>query len=174
MTESTVDRNSSPMSSRLQTRLAGAGHPELVLVLIGCCLLLFGSGCRVAQRDFTQAPPAAPSSVRVIRGAWVDLDDAVRMACGDKDVLMAVIETERWESATLYRLMRDNDGSASLLVTREWDRTAQDDRQDENLFCEARVRGALLRDPRSERNLLDAVEAAYAEIRRMAARLEHR
>lgn len=77
----------------------------VVRYVLTLCFLVI-AGCQVAQRDFSRAVPPTPAASQVLRGAWRDLDEAVNSACADKNVMMAVIESDRWALATHYTLLQ--------------------------------------------------------------------
>ncbi|NOG54376.1 MAG: hypothetical protein HND57_08620 [Planctomycetes bacterium] len=139
----------------------------VVRYVLTLCFLVI-AGCQVAQRDFSRAVPPTPAASQVLRGAWRDLDEAVNSACADKNVMMAVIESDRWALATHYTLLQANEGSAEILAIRNPEIT--DDRQPQDIYVEVRVGGAFLRNTEAETAVLQALADAFDQIARTAAK----
>lgn len=120
-------------------------------------LLLIITGCSEVQRDFTKAPPAQPSSKQIVTGKWIDIDTALNEAVADKNVLMSVISTDRWESLIIYELRTNQDNSATLMVIRHPD--CNSDKEICNIVLETRV--GRFRDADAEIRLLSAIKQQF-------------
>lgn len=106
------------------------------------------AACSTPQRDFYKAPPSEPASLGLVDLRWIDLDGIVSDATGE--ALIAIVDTDRWAGAVVFKLRIDNGLEGTLLVTRNVRET--DDNLESTKHIEVRI--GLFGNRRRERELI--------------------
>jgi hypothetical protein len=123
--------------------------------VFGLCTIL---GCTTVRRDYSQPPPAVPSTLVSVQGRWIDVEEAVAAAAAE--VEMAVATNDRWQSAWRFTLRTNPGQSGELLITGT--------PEGGPALAEARI--GRFRDAVAEEALLEALADAldrYSEIPRL-------
>jgi hypothetical protein len=84
------------------------------LIAVMGAVLLIGSSCSEPRRDYRSSLPPQPATRVELTGRWIDLDDAVAMACEAND--LAVVEAERWATVVRFQIVSDVGREGTLVV----------------------------------------------------------